>query len=131
MADEESMTVVLSSHDMDVIQAVCDRVVVMADGRIVADDTVANLVDAFGTQAYRLTVSGLAADDHERFAGRYEVTDWTVSGEAVRIEVTLPEGTALYDLMDDLRAAGATPEHVESASLDLEGAFLELVGGDR
>ena len=27
--------------------------------------------------------------------------------------------------------AGATPEHVESASPDLEGAFLELVGGDR
>jgi len=131
MADEESMTVVLSSHDMDVIQAVCDRVVVMADGRIVADDTVASLVDAFGTQAYRLTVSGLAPGDRERFVGRYDVTDWTATGEAVRIEVTLPEGTALYDLMDDLRAAGATPEHVESTSLDFEGAFLELVGADR
>jgi ABC-2 type transport system ATP-binding protein len=131
LADEESMTVVLSSHDMDVVQAVCDRVVVLADGRVVADDTVANLVDAFGTQAYRLRVSGLDADDRDRLVGRYDVTDWTTSGEETRIEATLPDGGALYELMDDLRAAGATPEHVESTSLDLEGAFLELVGGER
>ncbi|MFC5970197.1 ABC transporter ATP-binding protein [Halomarina salina] len=131
LAEEDSMTVVLSSHDMDVVQAVCDRVVVMVDGRVAADDTVENLVEAFGTQAYRLTVSGLPSDARDRLDERYDVADWTTVGGQVRFEVTLPDGTAMYDLMDDLRAAGATPDRVEPTALDLEGAFLELVGGER
>jgi len=51
LADEEDLTIVLSSHDMDVIEAVCDRVIVMAGGRIVADDTVSALVSSEPTTA--------------------------------------------------------------------------------
>lgn len=39
----EKHTVILSSHILPEIQAVCDRVVVIAQGKLVADDTTANL----------------------------------------------------------------------------------------
>src|SRR6056297_1153274 len=41
---EEDLTVILSSHDMDVVERVCDRVIVMSEGRVVADDAVEALL---------------------------------------------------------------------------------------
>lgn len=39
----EKHTVILSSHILPEVQAVCDRVVVIANGKVVADDTTTNL----------------------------------------------------------------------------------------
>lgn len=40
-------TVILSSHILPEIEAVCDRIVIISEGKIVADDTAANLSDHF------------------------------------------------------------------------------------
>ncbi|AUX09887.1 ABC-type transport system ATP-binding protein [Halalkaliarchaeum desulfuricum] len=55
LAHEEGLTIVLSSHDMDVIEDVCDRVVMMAGGRIVADDTVEALLSSATRETIRIT----------------------------------------------------------------------------
>lgn len=39
----DGTTVILTTHDMDDIEAICDRVMVIADGRILCDDTLAGL----------------------------------------------------------------------------------------
>ncbi len=36
LADERGLTPVISSHNMDVIEAVCDRVIIVNEGRIIA-----------------------------------------------------------------------------------------------
>ena len=40
-------TVILSSHILPEIEAVCDRIVIISEGKIVADDTAVNLSDHF------------------------------------------------------------------------------------
>lgn len=42
---------------MDVIEAICDRVIVLSGGNIVADDSVENLLDVFQTQSYRIELA--------------------------------------------------------------------------
>ncbi|WP_049997027.1 ABC transporter ATP-binding protein [Halococcus sediminicola] len=128
LVEQESMTVVLSSHDMDVVQAVCDRVIIMNDGRIVTDETVENLIDVFRTQAYRVTVDGLSARARERLEVEFDAGGFEDVGDRTRFEVALPEGRALYGVMDALREAGAVPETVESVEPDLEDVFLEVTG---
>ena len=51
----ENHTVVLSSHILHEVADVCDRVVIINKGRIVAQDTLANLTKGIG-EAIRLTV---------------------------------------------------------------------------
>lgn len=55
LADDESRTIVVSSHDMEVIEKVCDRVIILYDGIVLIDKQVEALLDLFKTQAFQLT----------------------------------------------------------------------------
>jgi ABC-2 type transport system ATP-binding protein len=131
LADEEGRTVVLSSHDMDVVQAVCDRVVIMNEGRVVADDDVDSLVGLFRTREYAVTVDGSATAVREALGG-FEPTGFRETGERTAFEVTVPDGT-FYDLIDALRDAGLSVVSMSTVEPDLEEAFLRLTerGGER
>jgi ABC-2 type transport system ATP-binding protein len=131
LADEEDITIVLSSHDMDVVEAVCDRVVILSQGAIIADDAVEELVDVFETQAYELTVDDRVPDAaRQRLDSEYHASDWTTSGPRETFTVTLEEGDALYDVLDVLRNADCELLDVDSQDPDLETAFLEITGPD-
>ncbi|PSQ23224.1 ABC transporter ATP-binding protein [Halobacteriales archaeon QS_9_67_15] len=147
LADQEDMTIVLSSHDMDVVEDICDRVVIMNDGDIIADDAVADLIDVFRTFTYRVVVGGdedpdgiesgdgdgepaLDSADRDRLADAYGIETFEPRGERTAFDVTLGESERFYDLMDDLREVGVTVQEVESVDPDLEEVFLELTNGD-
>ena len=145
LAREEGLTIVLSSHDMDVVEEVCDRVVMMAGGRIVADGTVAALRS--GTERDVVRVVSADIDDavvatlRERFDVRAVETglgaverDGGERGASERhgagstaVEVAAG-GDALYDLTDALREAGVTVERIETVRPELEDVFVDLTG---
>jgi len=125
LADEEGRTVVLSSHDMDVVQAVCDRVVIMNEGRIVADDDVDSLVGLFRTREYAVTVDGTAAEVRGALDGAFDPVGLRETAERTTFEVTVPDGR-FYDLTDALRGAGLEVLSLSTVEPDLEEAFLRL-----
>jgi len=141
LADQEDTTIVLSSHDMDVVQAVCDRVVIMNGGEIVVDDTVSNLVDLFRTFTYRVVVgrtdavadaddAPLDPDTRDRLRETYAIDGFEDRGKWTAFEVSLGDPERFYDLMDELRGADLVVNAVESVDPDLEAVFLELTNGD-
>jgi len=130
LAEQESMTIVLSSHDMDVVQAVCDRVIIMSDGRVIADDTVENLIDLFRSQAYRVTVDGSVPESTRRdLEAGFDVSAWEYAGDRTTFEVAVSVGEAFYDLADALRRVGLVVETIQSIEPDLEDVFLEVTDG--
>ena len=130
LAREEGLTIVLSSHDMAVIEDVCDRVVMMAGGRIVADDTVGALLA--GTERDTLRIASADIDEpviatlRERFDVR-AVDSGPDADDPTSVEVAAA-GEALYDLMDALREAGVTVEDIETVRPELEDVFVDLTG---
>ncbi|ELZ18058.1 ABC transporter [Haloterrigena salina JCM 13891] len=129
LADERGLTLVVSSHDMDVIEAVCDRVVIMNEGRVVVDDTVENLLAAFETQGYRLTVRGADESTLAALRERFDVTDVERLEDRTRFAVAADSET-FYRLTDALEDHGLELVAVDTVQPDLEDAFVELTGGD-
>ncbi|MBO4246822.1 ABC transporter ATP-binding protein [Halomicrobium sp. IBSBa] len=125
IVDERALTVVLCSHDMDVIEAVCDRVVIMNDGRVIADDTVERLLSGDASQRFAVASSDIDDALLARLRERFEVTQVTTDGERTRVEVAT-DSEGFYDLTDQLRAADVTLDSVNTAQSDLEDVFLGL-----
>ncbi|QPV61690.1 ABC transporter ATP-binding protein [Halosimplex litoreum] len=131
LAADEGLTVVLSSHNMDVVETVCDRVVIMSEGRVIADDTVEALLGGSDTHEIHVTSAdfddGLLATLRERFA--LAVVDRRDRGAHVAATV---DSDGLYDLMATLRAHDVTLDRVRTVEPDLEDVFVDITGsGER
>jgi ABC-2 type transport system ATP-binding protein len=125
---EEDLTVVLSSHDMDVVETVCDRVIIMSGGRIVADDSVEALLGTDGRHRLRLTSpdfgESMVADLRERFT--VTAVESVDAGTRITVET---DTDALYALMARLRRADVALAAVETVDPDLEDVFVSLTSG--
>ncbi|WP_245903081.1 ATP-binding cassette domain-containing protein [Salinigranum rubrum] len=121
------MTVLLSSHDMDLVEAICDRVIVMHEGAVIADDRVDNLIDLFEVQSYRVVLEPPFPDQlRAELDGTYETHNWTQSSDHVQFDVALSSGSEFYDLISALQAADVTLRSARSLGSDLGDVFLEL-----
>ena len=129
LAHEDGLTIVLSSHDMSVVENVCDRVVMMADGRIVADDTVTSLLSAAGRDTVRIESADMGDGVVTTLRDRFEVQAVESDDDRTVVEV-VAGGDALYDLMDTLREADVTIEDIRTVQPGLEEVFVDLTGMD-
>jgi lipooligosaccharide transport system ATP-binding protein len=120
---QQGVTLVLTTHYMDEAEQLCDRLVVMDGGRIVAEDSPRALIDRYSTREVLELRFGL--DPLEDVAGK--LTDL-----ADRIEV-LPDRILLYAEDGDAAAAavlarGLTPSGTLVRRSTLEDVFLRLTG---
>ena len=95
----EDKVIVLSTHILEEVDAVCNRAIIIAEGRIVSDGTPAELMARSITHnAVSITVRASAADGiRAELAGLPDVRDVDVieeNGERVRFQV-FPEGGAM------------------------------------
>ena len=127
LADEEGLTIFLSSHNMAAVEEVCDRVVLMADGRIVADDTVPALLSTAGRDAIRVTSADIDETVLATVRRQFGLRSVDATADSTTIEVAAA-GDALYDLLETLRDAGVTVEEVATVQPDLEDVFVDLTG---
>lgn len=125
-------TIILSSHILPEIQAVCDKVVVINQGKLVADDTTANLshsmstdhrynilVDGPENEIYRMLCSISDMRDVEtlgkREAGVYEFVVEAKQGADIRREIFKRLAERNWPLLG-----------MRSSEMTLEDIFLQL-----
>lgn len=117
-------TVLISSHHLDEIEALADRVVILSAGEIVADGTPLELLArAAGASTLWLAVQG--AVDAERLVPQaaYEGLDGTLH----RYRTTDPTA-AIVGLAEALRLSGARLEDLRMKRPSLEDVYLQLIG---
>ncbi|MFN2611545.1 MAG: ABC transporter ATP-binding protein [Actinomycetota bacterium] len=131
MAAEDGRTILLSSHDMDVVQQMCERVLIIDKGRIVTDDKVSNLLQLFRVKAYRFALSSPFGD-----AQRSSVTEQfphaiiETEQDITTIQVALKDAGEIYALVEILRKYDAVIDSIDRADPDLEEIFLRIVKGE-
>lgn len=117
---DEGRTVLVSSHLMSEVQLVADRVVVIGDGRLVADATVAELLGRSGGP--RVRVRTPRADDLLGHLPDHAVVQRTGTGE---LEVA---GVGAAEVGDLAHAIGVPVHHLSEVEQSLEHAYLTLTG---
>lgn len=117
------VTLVLTTHYMDEAEQLCDRLVVMDHGKIVAEGSPRQLIDEYSTR--EVLELRFDAEDHQDFAEQ-------VTGVGKRVEV-LPDRLLVYTDDGDEAAAVVHARGIEPLSSlvrrsTLEDVFLHLTG---
>ncbi|MDG4805629.1 ABC transporter ATP-binding protein [Micromonospora sp. WMMD1120] len=120
---QQGVTLVLTTHYMDEAEQLCDRLVVMDGGRIVAEGSPRALIERHSTR--EVVELRFAAESQEPFAAKLD-------GLGERVEV-LPDRVLLYVADGDVAVAqvaalGLQPANVLVRRSSLEDVFLHLTG---
>jgi len=129
LRDDRDSTVFLTTHYLDEADALCDRILVIDDGRIVAEGTPDELKRGVSGDAVILTVADPAQlpGTVNTVSGLVGVSDQSEEGGVVRFRV--PDGAAVLPaLLRALDAAGVAPTSVEVRRPSLDDVFLSLTG---
>jgi ABC-2 type transport system ATP-binding protein len=121
---QRGKTVLISSHYLDEIEALADRVVILSQGAIVADGTPLELLArAAGASTLWLGVGGDVDPPRLVPGAAFEGRD----GALLRYRTADPTA-AIVGLADSLRASGARLDDLRLKRPSLEDVYLQLVG---
>lgn len=126
--NREGMALLYTSHYMEEVERLCDRIGIMDGGRMIAEGTRRELVDGVG-QADRVELD--VERDAAALAETLGALDAVRQAQAAdrRVILLADDGRALLpSLLDRAQAAGVPVKGVQVIEPDLEAVFLHLTG---
>jgi ABC-2 type transport system ATP-binding protein len=125
---QEGHTVLLTTHNMEEAEALCDRIAIIDRGRIIATGAPSALI-AKSSAMQSVSLSTAPAIDADTLSGLSGIEDLTFDGPRARFSTTHVHRT-IADVLTrlDARQIDVTELHVQKATL--EDVFLELTGSN-
>ena len=116
----EGHTIILTTHYLEEAEALCERVAMMKDGKIVALDTTANLLANLAGKNLRLKLGNAMLPT--------TLLPLLKSGESGVFTLALTELNQVEFVLGEIRKAKVTIEDMQLFEADLEDVFMSLVG---
>lgn len=130
VVENEGRTIVLTTHDMNVVEDACERVIIINEGRIIADDRIQNLMDLFRVRVYRIVIRGeLTIEQRDALQAVPAVVIGPESPERTSLSVLLEDSRILYEVIGILGSNNSLIESIDQEKNNFERIFLELVEG--
>ena len=130
LAHRLGKAILLTTHQMDLAQAVSDRVMIIDQGRIIAEDTVENLTGILERKTLEFEVDFRFVDQARRALAAFEFgeTESKRKGKS-GFSVNLAESADVFKLMRALEAGGVIPERIIERVPNLEEVFISYTSG--
>jgi ABC-2 type transport system ATP-binding protein len=113
---DQGCTTILTTHYIEEAERLCDRVAIMDHGRILAMDTVSNMIRRYGSRAIVQAELEHVPDDAPALPG-------AVRGRTLTFESDHP-----FEALKNLAAAGIVLRNLAIERPSLETVFLNLTG---
>ncbi|MFB9974224.1 ABC transporter ATP-binding protein [Allobacillus sp. SKP2-8] len=122
---EAGKTIIISTHDMPVVQDLCERTVIINNGKVIADEKVEELMNLFETSAYVLTLGNeLTEQQQKELDAKFPINELLDGG---KLTITLEQDNDIYDLMDLLKKENTIIEKIDRTTIDFEEVFMNLI----
>ena len=122
-------TVLFSTHVLDDVERICDRVGILDRGRLAAEAPLAELLSRYAADRFRLEPAPGQEAAVNALVAALDAAAWcrgaTRDGDALIVEVA---DDAIGQLLPAVVAAGVRLDRYERARPTLEDVFLQLVG---
>ena len=123
VVEKEGKTILITSHNMDFVESICDRILIIRRGEIISHETVKSLKDKFARKYFRMDL------ENEPQSGLLDeiATLGSVSASGNSIKVELESANLLIPLMTMLAETNTRMLDFQTVENDLEEIFLEVI----
>lgn len=128
IAFDMKKTVLLSTHDMNLVQDVCSDVVVLNKGKIVAKNSVAKLLDMFKSMTYQVVFPVPLSEEDKKILQGLDY-DFYFTEDNCQVEIDISDLNEIYRIIDKLREKGMLVKEIKQKEVDFERIYLNLTGG--
>ncbi|MCT1903935.1 ABC transporter ATP-binding protein [Oceanobacillus sojae] len=124
-------TIIISSHDMDVIQDICNRTVIINQGTVVIDQRVDELIKLFEVRSYRLTLTEpLSLDQQKAISARFPANEYVEDQAHSYLTVQLEKSEDIYQIFQVLQLNRTPIDSIDRKAIRFDEVFLKIIQGD-
>jgi len=124
----EGHTIVLTTHYLEEAEALCGRIAMLKQGRVVALDTTANLIRQFPALYVRLRIEGELPD--ALLPARVAHPPGQAAAGEGALLLQIQDYAEVEHVLGALRAGGCAILEMEIVQPDLEEVFVQIMRGD-
>ncbi|MEM7134062.1 MAG: ABC transporter ATP-binding protein [Chloroflexota bacterium] len=120
-------TIVLTTHQLDMAEELCDRVVIIRKGKMIVDELKPKLLNLFQQEYFEFRFD-MTANEVEPHLPELPLITATISGKEARTLLTgvLPDDVSIYQVLALLEQKGMRLHSFERAQPSLEEVFMQL-----
>jgi ABC-2 type transport system ATP-binding protein len=119
--NKQGSTVLLTTHYLEEAEALCNRIAMLKQGRVIALDRTSELLRSAASNVLRFKTDGMLPWElaqHARITGRI-------------VQLPAQNAREVEQLLAAIREAGLDVEDVEMRKADLEDVFIDLMAGEQ
>lgn len=127
LAGRRGRTILVTSHDMSFMEAVCTRVLIVRQGRIVSHESLQGLRRRFSRKVYQVTLAGRPREECLAAIRDLAGLDVSECGRGILLSLLPETPGAFHRALDLLEESGLEPLDISTVESSLEEIFLDLV----
>jgi len=127
LVEKDGRTIILTTHQMELASRVADRIGVLSEGKLIAEDSLANLVAFFRQQDYELELPGAEWERLRAEVSAFRFTEEKrASGNEMRVTFHLDNRDGYFALSELLLARRPEFTTIRQVTPSLEDIFLQI-----
>jgi len=128
IAYEEGRNIIISTHDMPVVEDVCERVIIVNHGEIVVDDQTSNLLRLFEQHHFDITIAAPLSDvEQQALAHQFGHYEYRSDNQTYTLRIKFKQESDIYQLMDILKSTSIPIITIERKMPRFEDVFVGLL----
>ncbi|HLR35072.1 MAG TPA: ABC transporter ATP-binding protein [Tissierellales bacterium] len=125
IAKTTNKTILLSTHNMNLVQDICDDVVILNKGKIIAQDTVENLMDMFESKTYEIVLTESLSKKDEEYLSTLDYDFYFINNKS-KLEIDIFNIEEIYNIIDKLRERNILIKEIKQKDNNFERIFLNI-----
>jgi ABC-2 type transport system ATP-binding protein len=122
-------TILLSTHNMNLVQDVCDNVIILNRGKIVADDSVENLMEMFRSMTYEIVFLENLSQENKDYLLSLNYGFYFTNNESI-VEIDIVNYNDIYKILEKLREKNLLVKEIKQRDINFERIYLNITSGE-
>lgn len=122
-------TILLSTHNMNLVQDVCDNVIILNNGKIVANDSVENLMEMFKSMTYEIVFLENLSQENKDYLLSLNYGFYFTNNESI-VEIDIADYSDIHKILDKLKEKEIFIKEIKQKDINFERIYLNITSGE-